>query len=345
MSGQPPNNGGGGGWRIPPPQSQPQPQPQPQPQAPYIGFQNPNFVPYPFFPNPNFRFQNPNFVNFPIQQNLNPTFHFQQPPHQQNQFQQPPHQQNQFQQPPPQQSFPRGNNEVAERVDGAAVNVQPNPSFQVQQPPPQNYSNFQFQKPPLKGNKAVSKEVIDRVDKAVTKARKDLIEAGENVSAWKVSQAALVILNADTWDSLGFTMQEVPSLHSLIITEGKINAFIHCFVGVQSIATLYDLEVAICKNEGVEQFEELELGPLVKHPLIIHYFSINLDVSEVFRITSKEIMSFLSKFMDADSSKNVNINEFLDFITEKKSAGTRENLCVRIQSLRYVAYFTRTRFS
>ncbi|KAH0635064.1 hypothetical protein KY289_038096 [Solanum tuberosum] len=297
MYGQPPRNGGGGGsWRIPPPQS------QPQQQTSYLGFQNPNFVPYPFFPNPNFPIQNPNFVNFPFQQ-------FQQPP---------PQQSFQFQQPPPhQQSFPRGNNQV----DRAAVNVgehenvQQNPIFQVQQQP----SN---------------KEGIERIDKAVIKARKDLIEAGKNVSAWEVSQAALVILNADTWDSLGFKVQEVPSLQSLIVTEGKINAFIHCFVGVQSITTLCDLEVAICKNERVELFEDLELGPLVKHPLIIHYFSISLDVSEIFRITSKEIMFFLSEFMDADKSRKVKLDEFLNFITEKKSAGTRENLCVRIQNLR-----------
>ncbi|KAJ8530754.1 hypothetical protein K7X08_023635 [Anisodus acutangulus] len=73
MYGQPPH--GGGAWRIPPPQQHPQP--------PYGGFQNPNFVPYPFYPNPNFPIQNPNFVNYPIQQNPNPNFQFHQPPPQQ----------------------------------------------------------------------------------------------------------------------------------------------------------------------------------------------------------------------------------------------------------------------
>ncbi|XP_059306508.1 protein NO VEIN [Lycium ferocissimum] len=224
-------------------------------------------------------------------------------------------------------------------------NPNPNPNFQFQQPPSLPQQSFPMgnnnEQPPSKGNK----EVIERVDKAVIKARRDLIEAGENVSAWKVSQAALVILNAESWDSLGCKVQDAPSLHSLIVTEGKINAFIHCFVGVQRITTLYDLEVAICKNEGVEQFEELELGPLLKHPLIIHYFSINPDVSEVFRITSEEIMSFLSKFiMDADKRRRVNIDEFLNFITEKKSAGTKENLCVRIQSLgMYITFIQEAR--
>jgi len=110
-------------------------------------------------------------------------------------------------------------------------------------------------------------------------------------------------------------------------------------VAVQRITTLYDLEVAILRNEGVEQFEELDLGPLVKHPLIIHYFSISPDVSEVFRITSVEIISFLAEYMDADKRRRVEIDEFLNFITEKKSIGTTEKLSVRIQSLGFVAYF------
>ncbi|XP_006360949.1 uncharacterized protein [Solanum tuberosum] len=187
-------------------------------------------------------------------------------------------------------------------------------------------------------------EVVERVDRAVIKARRDLIEAGENVSAWKVSQAALVMLKADSWDSLGVRMQQVPSLFQLIVTDGKINAFIHCFVAVQRITTLYDLEVAILRNEGVEQFEELDLGPLVKHPLIIHYFSISPGVSEVFKITSVEIISFLAEYIDADKRRRVEIDEFLNFITEKKSIGTTEKLSVRIQSLgMHIAFIKKAR--
>ncbi|MCD7453278.1 hypothetical protein HAX54_020357 [Datura stramonium] len=80
--------------------------------------------------------------------------------------------------------------------------------------PFQQNSGFQFSS---RGNN----EVVERVDRAVIKARRDLIEAGENVSAWKVSQAALVMLKADSWDSLGLRMQQVPSLFQLIVTDGK----------------------------------------------------------------------------------------------------------------------------
>ncbi|CAH9091450.1 unnamed protein product, partial [Cuscuta epithymum] len=175
-----------------------------------------------------------------------------------------------------------------------------NPFFPFQDP------NFQFHSQPTRPVGA-----IEMIDKAVLKARREIIAAGDSVSAWKVSQAALVILQADTWDSLGFQMQQVPSLHRLILTEGKINSFIHCFVGVHRITTLHDLEIAICDTEGVERFEELELGPIVKHPLVVHYFSLGASVTEVCRITSEEIMSFLFEFIESNRRKKIEIEEFL----------------------------------
>ena len=101
---------------------------------------------------------------------------------------------------------------------------------------------------------------------------------------------------------------------------------------------MYDLEVAICKYEGVDSFEKLELGPLLRHPLVLHYFSLNSDVTKVFKITSKEVCSLLWKFMDKKKkSKNhddaVQIEEFLDFVAKKRSVASKLELCLRIQSL------------
>lgn len=64
---------------------------------------------------------------------------------------------------------------------------------------------------------------IQRVEAAAAKARRELIAAGQSVSAWKVSQAALLALKIEAWSSLGFQIQDVPSLHNLIVTEGKVS--------------------------------------------------------------------------------------------------------------------------
>ncbi|KAM7485827.1 hypothetical protein LguiA_001836 [Lonicera macranthoides] len=214
----------------------------------------------------------------------------------------------------------------------------PNPNFPIQNPNFTNTpTNFPVRSPNFRPNQFPNPprpiEALERINRAVVKARLDLLAAGETASAWKVSQAVLLILKADSWESLGFQMQQVPSLHRLIVTEGKINAFIHCFVGVRRITSLYDLEVAICQNEGVGQFEELEMGPLVRHPLVVHYFSVSSDVTEVFRITTEEIISYLSELMNDHKGKEIKADDLLDFIAKKKAVEGREKLAVRIQSL------------
>ncbi|CAH9120976.1 unnamed protein product [Cuscuta epithymum] len=196
--------------------------------------------------------------------------------------------------------------------------------------------NFPVKEPIFELNAQASRPMaaIDMIDKAVLKAYSEILAAGGAVSSWEVSQAALVILQADSWDSLGFQMQTVPSLHRLMLLEGKINSFIHCFVATQRITTLHDLEIAICKSERVERFEELELGPLVRHPLVVHYFSLSADATEVCRIKSAEIMSLLFEFMDIGKHKKVDVDDLLDFIAKKQSVTSKERLGVRIQSLR-----------
>ncbi|KAK3187916.1 hypothetical protein Dsin_027477 [Dipteronia sinensis] len=141
------------------------------------------------------------------------------------------------------------------------------------------------------------------------------------------------MLEVDSWSSLGFPMQEVPAFRVLMAIEAKINAFIHCFVEVRKITTLYDLEVAICKNESIGTFEELELGPFLRHQLVMHYFSINSDITEVVKITNNDIIIFLCEYLDTHKKKDIKIDALLDFIANKRSLASKEKLGVRIQNL------------
>ncbi|XP_024008984.1 uncharacterized protein LOC18994044 isoform X2 [Eutrema salsugineum] len=174
---------------------------------------------------------------------------------------------------------------------------------------------------------------VNRIDEAVNEKRKSVIASGESVSSTRVSQSVLAQLQAD---SFGVQMQDVPSLRQLMALEGKINAFIHCFIGARRIVTLHDLEVAICRNEFVDCFDDLELGPLLQHPLVLLYFP---SISGSIQITSEEIVSFLDSYLDTYDMDDVQLDEFLNFVAEKKSVSSKEKLGVRIQSLRmYVSF-------
>ncbi|KAL6535040.1 hypothetical protein OROMI_026414 [Orobanche minor] len=232
----------------------------------------------------------------------------------------------------------------------------PNSNIPFQMIPDNNY----FQVPPTNGSNTgkfpqqhvkVQSEMVEKVDNAAMRARSELLELNENVSTWKVSQAALLKVKAESWESLGFHMQQVPSLNRLLVIEGKINAFIHCFVVVRRITSLYDLEVAICESEGIERFEELELGPLLRHPLVVHYFSVSSDLTEVYKIKTEELISCLCEFIDSHKRKQIKVDTFLDFISKKQSVTGKEKLCVHIQDfglaveLAYISHIKQARQS
>ncbi|CAA6667060.1 unnamed protein product [Spirodela intermedia] len=211
-----------------------------------------------------------------------------------------------------------------------------NPSILHHQAPPYVQNPLPYRPQAVNPCGKSQQDLLGRAEAALEKAHCELLAAGESVSAWKVSQSALVSLQVDSWASLGFQFQDIPYLRHLVTTEGKVNAFIHCFVGVWRITSLHDLDAAICKNEGIEQFDALRLGPLLQHPLVFHYFSIPPDTTEVPKITADEIICCLSSY------------EFLSFLMERYSVSTKEKLGVRIQSLgnrRNTIYSTPNMFS
>ncbi|XP_022722630.1 uncharacterized protein LOC111279838 isoform X2 [Durio zibethinus] len=233
---------------------------------------------------------------------------------------------------PIQPNFPLQQNRSNFFFQNPNVPFQQQPQHQVFNSPSSSQSQPQNQIS-IAASGQVPKEVWERADQAVKQAWRELIASGKSVTTWKVSEAALVALQADSWSSLGLDMHGIPSLKKLMTIEGRVNAFIQCFVGVRRITTLYELEMAICENEGVRTFKKLELGPLLRHPLVLRYFSLNINTMEVCKITSEDIIAHLHEYMDSHKSQEILIDEFLDFVADKQATTSKEKLGVRIRSL------------
>uniref|UniRef100_A0A0E0GV55 Uncharacterized protein n=1 Tax=Oryza nivara TaxID=4536 RepID=A0A0E0GV55_ORYNI len=213
---------------------------------------------------------------------------------------------------------------------------QKEPAPQAHPPPPLPPPQQQQQQPKPQQQPGA----LERAQAAARKVRDEIIKAGEGVTGWKIAQAVLVALKVDSWGSLGVQLHEVPLLRDLFLVEGKVNTFIHCYVAARKIVSVYDLESEICKNESIGQFEELGLGPFLQHPLVAHYFSVPADLSLVPKLSSDEIINWLQKFMD-NSKKKITVENFLDYLAEQKSVSGKENLGVRVQSLRLHISFLR----
>ncbi|KAH9288605.1 hypothetical protein KI387_032722, partial [Taxus chinensis] len=175
--------------------------------------------------------------------------------------------------------------------------------------------------------------LVAGADQAAMDAHKEALATGETITAFKIIQSMLSILKVDSLDSLGLRIQDIPSLYKIVILEGKVNAFVQCYVAVRRITTLYDLSVDICRHEEVEDFERLGLGPLVRHPLIMHYFAPPEDIVTAFKITTEQIVSHLSVFLYKHHEKNKQVEEFLSFLAKKQKVSSPEQLCIHVRSL------------
>lgn len=100
---------------------------------------------------------------------------------------------------------------------------------------------------------------------------------------------------------------------------------------------MHDLNVEICKSEGVEKFEDLGLGSLLRHPLVQSYFSISRDATEICQITTENLVSHLSTFIYRYRyNETVPVEEFLDSLVKRYAVAGREHLGVRVQSFGYI---------
>ncbi|BFI30056.1 hypothetical protein AXG93_2528s1220 [Marchantia polymorpha subsp. ruderalis] len=170
-------------------------------------------------------------------------------------------------------------------------------------------------------------------ERVATRVYNDLLAGRKGVSTGKVAQATLSALGVPSFESLGVMPNEIPCLRKLSLLEGKVNAFIHSHVAGKKITTLYDLSVDLTRDEGVKEFEDLGLGPLLCHPLVGHYFTPPVG-AEVHKITAGEVIQLLSDYIgNLGKDTRVQIDNFLSFIQKERSLPSPQHLCIKIQSL------------
>eukprot|EP00252_Welwitschia_mirabilis_P009867 TRINITY_DN2277_c0_g1_i3.p1 TRINITY_DN2277_c0_g1~~TRINITY_DN2277_c0_g1_i3.p1 ORF type:complete len:327 (+),score=46.81 TRINITY_DN2277_c0_g1_i3:186-1166(+) len=168
--------------------------------------------------------------------------------------------------------------------------------------------------------------------------------SGGTISLWKLTQSVISALKVESLDALGLKIQQIHTLNKIMLIEGKINAFIHCYVGSIRIATLWELNKEICKQEGVSRFEDLGLGQLLGQPIIDHYFAPATDATDVFKISVKQVVSHLYDFLDINEGSDIILEEFLSYMCKKEAVPSPAHLCIRIQSLRrYVGFLRRAK--
>ena len=114
---------------------------------------------------------------------------------------------------------------------------------------------------------------------------------------------------------------------------GRVSEFIRCFCWNTTITSLFELQKAIVILEECTSFDDLQMGPILTHPLVKDFFKPPADVISVPEITGYDIQTQLATFIyKHKKGTKYNLPDFLNYFAEQQSVSDPDHLCIRISS-------------
>ena len=179
----------------------------------------------------------------------------------------------------------------------------------------------------------VVKKISDRLDAIID----DLASTGKFVPDQVVKDFGGQLVRESRWAGCHVHEREIEVLGNYSKLHGRITQLIHMFCWMSPITTLHELEKALVLVEKVATFQELRIGPLIKHPMVAKFFQPPEDMRETPEITAHQIQKTLMKFIDkkrkeTGRGEKLSMQEFLVFFAKSLSKPSPHHLCVRITS-------------
>lgn len=188
-------------------------------------------------------------------------------------------------------------------------------------------------------SKAISKkDVINSIDEYLNLMIQDLSSQGEYLHWHQVQEILKGKLRSVNINKRGsrISEQEIPTWEKFYKCHGRVEELIKLFCLLSPITSIHELQQAIASSEGVQHYEELCLGPILKHPAVQQCFRPPQDLQAAPEISLYNIMSSLQQCLHQHRRRNkesrVELVDFLEFMQHNLSLPSKEHLCIRIKS-------------
>jgi len=164
-----------------------------------------------------------------------------------------------------------------------------------------------------------------------------LVESKQYVSVERIEKLIAQHFHVSNVCELGFrSIDLIPAVREHQRMLCKVNAYIQAFVKVRSIATVFELGECLKEYAGEgRDFDALRLGPLVTQPLVYEFFKMPSD-ADIPSVLTEEIFEHLRGFLGANNlwaDRNVQLEDFMKYLTEKYDVDTPFKLGIRIRSM------------
>ncbi|KAF1374253.1 hypothetical protein PFLUV_G00248000 [Perca fluviatilis] len=175
----------------------------------------------------------------------------------------------------------------------------------------------------------------DSVNSLMEDVIRDIAAEGELVTKEKVISRVCRLMQIPSLDAGRIQPWKIPALKDLQYLIREINMFIESTEAVTSICTLYELGQSLAGLKDKKHYEELNLGPLCKLPLIHRMFKIdsNTKDDDIHQIETVDILKQIRVFRKQQNKPKVDLAEFMKYLSDHYNCESPYELGIRIHSL------------
>uniref|UniRef100_H2MER9 Wu:fj29h11 n=1 Tax=Oryzias latipes TaxID=8090 RepID=H2MER9_ORYLA len=178
-------------------------------------------------------------------------------------------------------------------------------------------------------NRAADPDTINSLAESVMR---DIAADGDLVTKQRVVFKMLTVI--PSLDPNQLTPRVLPALNSLQYLTKEINLFIEATEAVSCICTLYELGQALAALKNKKHYEELNLGPLCKLPVIYRMFKMdsNTKDDDIPKIRTVDILKQLYYFRKSQKQPKLDLAEFMKHLADHYDCELPYKLGIRISS-------------
>ncbi|CAG2195996.1 unnamed protein product [Mytilus edulis] len=164
-----------------------------------------------------------------------------------------------------------------------------------------------------------------------------LAESNNYVSQERIQKLLLQRCNIQSLQEVGLRrIEELSCVKEHNRAIAKVNAYVQAFLKVRSICTLHELKYCLreCDPEKTD-FNNLNLGPMQRLPIIYEYFKFPTDMEEIPAITTVDILEHLRNYLTQNMkwSEKVDLTQFMEYLVPQYEADNAYQLGIRISSV------------
>ncbi|XP_071400261.1 uncharacterized protein [Centroberyx affinis] len=186
--------------------------------------------------------------------------------------------------------------------------------------------------PGRRWNRSLDPETVNGL---VEEVIREIAAEGELVTKDRVISRVCMLMQVPSLESGRIKSWQIPALKDLQYTTREINMFIESTEAATAICTLYELGQSLAALKDKKRYEELNLGPLCKLPLIHKMFKIdsNTKDDDIHQIETLDILRQLRVFRRKQNKPKVDLAEFMKYLADQNSCDSPYELGIRIHSV------------